>query len=368
MLIPGFATAEGTARFRARHESRLPGHFRQANGLWISTIGLGTYLGEPTPAFDERYTEAVTRAVALGTNHFDSAINYRHQRSERSIAAALGTMFDAGTLRRDEVVIATKGGFLTFDSEEPPDPAAYFHEKLIATGLVRPEEVAAGCHVMSPSYLENQIDQSRRNLGVETIDLYYLHNPETQLGEISRAEFDHRLRGAFAALEHAVGAGKIRSYGTATWNAYRQEPESRESLSLAEILRVAEEVGGKDHHFRAVQLPFNLAMPEALAAQTQSWEGHLTSFLEVARAHHLMVFASASIMQGHLAQGIPADIRRFFPGLSTDAQCALQFVRSAPGITCALVGMSRREHVEENLATARVAPLSVGDFHRLFAK
>ena len=367
-LTPGFATAEGTARFRARLESRLPGHFREVNGLWISTIGLGTYLGDPTPAFDERYTEAVTRAVALGVNHFDSAINYRHQRSERSIAAALHNMFEAGTLRRDEVILATKGGFLTFDGEEPPDPAAYFHEKLVATGLVQPEEVAAGCHVMSPRYLENQIDQSRQNLGVETIDIYYLHNPETQLGEISRPEFGRRLHAAFEALERAVAAGKIRCYGTATWNAYREPPDSRESLSLAEVLRAAEEAGGKDHHFRAVQLPFNLAMPEALAAQTQSWDARPASFLELARVHHLMVFASASIMQGHLAQGLPADFRRFFPGLSTDAQCALQFVRSTPGITCALVGMSRREHVEENLATARVAPLSVGDFHRLFTK
>jgi aryl-alcohol dehydrogenase-like predicted oxidoreductase len=368
MLTPGFATAEGTARFRARHESRLPGHFRRANGLWISTIGLGTYLGDPTLAFDERYTEAVTRAVALGVNHFDSAINYRHQRSERSIAAALRNMFEAGTLRRDEVVIATKGGFLNFDGEEPEDPSAYFQERFIATGLIKPEDVAAGCHVMSPHYLENQIDQSRQNLGLETIDIYYLHNPETQLGEVPRDEFRRRLQTAFEVLEKAVAGGKIRGYGTATWNAYRMNPDSRDSVSFADVLRAAEDAGGKDHHFRAVQLPFNLAMPEALTAPTQIWDGKSVSLLEIARALDLMVFASASIMQGHLTQGLPPQIRNSFPALSTDAQRAIQFVRSTPGITSALVGMSRREHVEENLATAKAAPLTVEEFRELLTR
>jgi aryl-alcohol dehydrogenase-like predicted oxidoreductase len=73
-------------------------------------------------------------------------------------------------------------------------------------------------------------------------------------------------------------------------------------------------------------------------------------------------------MQGHLSQGLPPEIRRYFPTLSTDAQCAIQFVRSTPGITCALVGMSRREHVEENLATAKAAPLTLEEFRELFAR
>ena len=367
MLIPGYATPEGTARFRARFEVRLPDHFRLSNGLWISSIGLGTYLGEPTSACDQLYREAATRALELGTNHFDTAINYRHQRSERAIGLALTQMIAAGALRRDEVVLATKGGFLTFDAEEPADPSSYFYEKLIQTGLVKPEEVAAGCHVMTPKFLTNQIELSRQNLGVETLDIYYVHNPETQLSAVSRPEFHRRLWAAFEALEKAVTEGKIRVYGTATWNAYRHGPNSREAVSLAEVLRAAEEVGGQDHHFRAVQLPFNLAMPEALVAKSQTWKGQPATFLETARANGLLVFASASLMQGHLAEGLPAQIRRGFPDFATDAQCAIQFVRSTPGLTCALVGMSRRAHVEENLATACVAPLTLAQFRSLLS-
>lgn len=367
MLRPGFATPEGTARFRARFEKSLPGHHREAQGLWLSSIGLGTYLGQPTAEYDELYRAAVQRAAEMGTNVFDSAINYRHQRSERSIGQALAGLIDSGRLARDEVFLATKGGFLTFDGEEPADPASYFHERLIATGLVDPEQVAAGCHVMSPKYLLDQLERSRQNLSVETIDLYYIHNPETQLAAVSREEFYRRLRPAFEALEGAAAEGKIRFYGTATWNAFRVAPDALEAVSLEEVLRRAREVGGDDHHFRAIQLPFNMAMPEALGGRTQRVNGRLASALEAAREHGLMVFASASLMQGNLTNGLPEQLHRHFPGLATDAQRALQFVRSTPGITSALVGMSRRDHLVENLSTARVPPMSLAEYKALLA-
>lgn len=367
MLIPGHATAEGTAHFRDRFAGTLPGHFRQAQGLWLSSIGLGTYLGDPTPAYDVLYRDAVTRAVEIGTNVIDSAVNYRHQRSERAIGQAVTVLISEGKVRRDELFLATKGGFLTFDGEEPVDPSAYFHEKLIESGLVEPREVAAGCHVMSPRYLQNQIDVSRTNLGVETIDLYYVHNPETQLDEVAREDFYQRLKAAFGALEKAVEQNKIRCYGTATWNAYRVRPESKDSVSLREVWRAAEQAGGKNHHFRAVQLPVNLAMPEAVVAYTQPVDSECVPPLQVARGLGLMVFASASLLQGQLSEGLPPEITRHFQGLKTDAQRAIQFVRSTPGITCALVGMSRREHVEENLGTAAVRPLQIEEYRALFS-
>jgi aryl-alcohol dehydrogenase-like predicted oxidoreductase len=368
VLIPGFATPEGTARFRDRFAATLSGHFREMQGLWLSSIGLGTYLGEPDAACDERYRQAVTCALGLGTNVFDSAINYRHQRSERAIGAALSSLLADRKLKRDEIFLASKGGFLSFDGDEPDDPSAYFHTKFLQSGLVRPEDVAAGCHVMSPRFLENQIETSRRNLGVETMDLYYLHNPETQLRDVSRQEFQRRLKAAFSALEKAVGEGKTRAYGTATWNAYRAGPDSREAISLVEVLSAAEEVGGSHHHFRAVQLPFNLAMPEALTSSTQSMEGGRVPVLQVARARGLMVFASASLLQGQLTRGLPAELSKQFPGLQTDAQRALQFVRSTPGLTCALVGMSSHAHIQENLATALAPPLSLEQFRGIFSK
>ncbi len=368
MLIPGYATEQGTTRFRQRFEGRLPEHFRRFEGLWLSSIGIGTYLGEPNAQFDRSYSHSIERAIQLGVNVIDSAINYRHQRSERSIGRAISNLISRGELSRDEIFLATKGGFLTFDGDPPADPASYFYERIIQTGLARPEDVAAECHVMSPRYLKNQVEVSRRNLGVETIDLYYVHNPETQLSCADHAEFYRRLKDAFAALEEAVTEGQIRFYGVATWNAFRSEPDSPEAISLKEVLRVACEAGGEGHHFRAVQLPFNLAMPEALLNSTQSLDGQRASLLRSAMMRKLMVFASATLLQGQLSDGLPLEIAECFKGLKTDAQRSIQFVRSTPGVTCALVGMSRMEHVEQNLATAAAPPLSLEEYRSIFSK
>ena len=143
---------------------------------------------------------------------------------------------------------------------------------------------------------------------------------------------------------------------------------SGEALALEEILNVARAVAGDAHHFRAIQLPFNLAMPEGLTVSTQPSASGSVPVLQVAREHNLMVFASASLLQSKLARGLPDDVRAWFQGLKTDAQRAIQFVRSTPGITCALVGMANPKHVEENLATASVSRLSLEDFRAIFAK
>ncbi len=368
MLMKGCATPEGTQRYHQRFADSLPGCYRQSRGLWTSSIGLGTYLGDPAQEVDDQYAEAVVLAVQSGINVIDTAVNYRNMHSERAVGMGLAELTSSGTAERDEIFLATKGGFLAYDGTVPDDPAVYFHEKLIRTGLVQPEEIVAGCHTLAPRYLANQIDVSRANLGVETIDLYYLHNPETQLREVSRDEFLRRLRPAMGALEQAVADGKIRIYGAATWNGFRVPEDSQEAISLEEMLGVAREVGGLKHHFAAVQLPFNIAMSEALAKNTQAMNGRKVPLLQVAREHGLMVFSSASLLQGHLARGLPAGLQQWIPGLATDAQRAIQFVRSTPGITCALVGMTKRKHLEENIATARVPPLPLTEYRKMFQK
>ncbi|MGH9359033.1 MAG: aldo/keto reductase [Terriglobia bacterium] len=366
MFITGYATEQGTARYRSRFASRLPGHFRQAHGLWLSSLGLGTYLGEADSDYDTRYQDAAARAIDRGINVIDSAVNYRHQRSERSVGQAIALLIKQGRLSRDELFVSTKGGFLTFDGSPPDDPSSYFYDQVIRSGLAREQDVAADCHVMTPEYLAHQVDVSRRNLGLETIDLYYLHNPETQLSRRDRPAFYRTLKDAFVALEEAVAAGKIRFYGTASWNAYRVAPESAEAVDLNQVLAAAEMAGGLGHHFRAVQLPFNLAMPEALVTPTQSMDAQLVPFLRRVSGQGLMVFASASLLQGQLTSGIPQDLARRFPLLATDAQRALQFVRSTPGITSALVGMSSLEHVDQNVATANTPPLNSDQYRALF--
>ena len=316
------ATPEGTARYRERFEGRVAkNHFREQQGLVLSSIGIGTYLGDADEATDVRYANAVVRAVQLGCNVIDSAANYRFQRSERSIGQALKTLTTEHGFAREELVICTKGGYLPFDGSPPRNMREYVNETFVKTGIASFEDIVGGMHCMTPAYLQSQLDQSLRNMSIECVDVYYIHNPESQLGYVSESEFYSRLRAAFERLEQNRGEGKLANYGVATWNGFRVPANSREHHSLVRMVDAAREVGGDDHGFRFIQLPFNLAMPEGI------------SVIEEAQRLGVTVVASASLLQGRI-----------------DPQDALRFVLSTPGITTALVGMSRVEHVEENLA------------------
>jgi len=333
----------------------------------MSSIGLGTYLGHWDEHTDRSYQEAIKHAIELGCNVIDSAMNYRFPRSERAIGVALKQLFEAGKASRNEIVVATKGGFFPFEDEPPRDPRAWVMENVVDKGLARPEEIVGGSHCMTPAYLEDQLARSLQNLGLETIDIYYIHNPESQLEVVSRDVFESRLRAAFEFLERAASDGRIGCYGTATWNGYRQQQDSRGYLSLADVAGLAHEVGGDAHRFRAIQLPHNLAMPEALTNANQPVDGEQMSLLMAAARIGVTVMCSASMFQAKLSQNLPPFVGEALKGLDTDAQRAIQFVRSTPGVTTALVGMSQRTHVDEDMAVAAVPPASVDEFFGMFS-
>ena len=371
-MIPGFATAEGTAHYSSRFPQLAEADFfRRAERvpgvaeLWLSSIGLGTYLGEPDDVADAAYTEAISLAAASGINVLDTAINYRHQRSERNIGVALARLVTTGNIGRQEVFVSTKAGYLSFDGNLPPDPRSYFVHEYIESGIVDPKEVVGGMHCMAPDYLSDQIERSRKNLGLETLDLFYLHNPETQLSEVSPEAFRERLKHAFAFLESCVKAGKLRFYGLATWNAFRVPEGSRDYISLTACAEIAREAGGSANHFRFVQLPFNLAMPEAYVLSNQNVEKKNVSLLNAAKHLGIGVVGSATLYQGRLAHGLPEFVTRAL-GMKNDSENAIQFARSAPSLTTSLIGMGHPEHVAANLKPGLLPPAKTEDWLKLF--
>ncbi len=209
------------------------------------------------------YTRSVVRAVQLGVNVIDTAANYRFQRSERSIGEALKILANEHGIAREELVICTKGGYLPFDGAPPRNVAQYVNETFVKPGIASFEDIVGGSHCMTPAYLQNQLDQSLRNMGLECVDVYYIHNPESQLQYVSDQEFYARLKRAFERLEENRREGKLAHYGVATWNGFRMPPNSGQHHSLARMVEIAREVGGEQHGFHFIQLPFNLAMPEA---------------------------------------------------------------------------------------------------------
>ena len=365
MAMPGVASPSATERFRQRFTACDPAHFRPLQDLWASSIGVGTYLGDADDRTDALYADAIRVAIAHGCNVLDTAINYRCQRSERVIGTTLESLIADHLITRDELIICTKGGYLPFDGQVPADPNRYVIDTLITPGIVGYEDIVAGCHCLTPTYLDASLTQSLANLRLQTIDCYYLHNPEQQLDEIPRDTLLQRLEAAFTLLEQRVDAGMIRYYGIATWNGLRSNPTARNYLSLEALVDLAARVGGPDHHFRVVQLPYNLSMPEAFSFQNQTVRGEPMSSLQAASRLGLSVVVSASLLQSQLAH-LPASLDARIPGLSTSAQRAGQFVRSTPWVTTALIGMKQRAHVEENLALAQYPLLSPEQIAQLF--
>ena len=340
-------------------------YFRSFGNCVVSSIGVGTYLGDATDAADENYHDAVVEAIESGINVIDTAINYRCQRSERVVGRALR---DAA-VDRDAVMVATKGGFVPFDGERPANPGRYVKEEYIESGLIDADDLVRGRHCIAPAFIDAQLDRSLSNLGLDQIDLYYVHNPETQLETNSKQEVYEALEAAFTRLENRAAEGDINHYGVATWDALRVPADHEQHLALPEIVEraraAAETAGNAATHLRAVQLPFNVSMADAFTVGAHDTPDGTKSALWFANDAGIDVFTSASIMQGRLAAGMPDAVAAKLDGDSM-AQRAINFARSGPGVTSSLVGMGSPAHVAENVAAGTYEPLGAQAFDAVF--
>lgn len=305
-------------------------------------LGMGTYLGPATEAGDQAYVEAAGAFWEAGGRHYDTAANYRGGRSERALGRVLPE------LPRSEFFISTKAGYLPMgDGKTEESPRDWFERTLVRPGILSAEEVVDGCHALTPRYLRHQLDHSLAALGLDKVDVFHLHNPEQQCPSLGVDRFLGAMRLAFEACEALVAEGKADAYGCATWDGFRVPAEAEDHLSLEALLEVAEDVGGKGHRFRWIQLPLNLGMPEAWLKPTQVFRGARMPVLQAAQAAGLQVQTSASILQGRILRQLPGPLLPHL-GARTPAQAALQFTRSVPGVSAALCGMSSVAHVLEN--------------------
>ncbi len=356
-MIQGYATTEGTKRFKDRND--LNNHFRLVNDLYLTSVGMGTYLGSASNEEDAMIIDAIKLSVSKGAiNVIDTAINYRSQKSERAIGRALHDMIEENKISRDEIFISTKNGYITDDGDLPMDIWQYIQTRLINTGIINPDDISSGYHCMKISYLQDQLERSRRNLGLECIDLLYLHNPiESQVYDVGRERFMKMLKDVFEFYEEKRKEGKIRYYGLATWNAFRVKQDHIEYLNLYDVVKLAKSIK-EDNGFKFIQLPFNLAMPEALLLKNQRIDNEMLNIIEAASRLGIGIFTSVPLMQGRLLDKI-----RSTDNL-TPALLCLQFARSAGVIP--LVGQKRLEHVRENIKIAEIDPLTKDEFEKIF--
>ncbi len=273
MPIPGRATSESTAAYAARFSGHLSSHAFAplgVTGLTVSRVGFGTYrVDDRTKA----HRAALEHALTAGANLVDTSTNYTDGASERLVGAVVGDLARSGRVAREAVVVVSKLGYVQGGN-------LALAKAREAEGRPFPEMVRYmdGCwHCLHPEFLEDQLARSLDRLGLETLDVCLLHNPEYFLSDaahrglsadpaalaVLRDEFYRRLLEAFRHLERQVAAGRLGAYGVSSNTVARPE-SAAEATSLPRMLDAAREAGGATHHFRVLQLPMNLLEADGL--------------------------------------------------------------------------------------------------------
>lgn len=346
------ATKEGTFAYLKKFGKYSEDFYRFNGELFFPSLGIGTYKAEPYKEdnYIINYAQAIKTALRSGIHLIDTAINYRYQMSEREIGEALGEMISSGELCRNEVIIASKAGFIPLDFPFPENPYGWIEQTILRPKLATSEEIIIDQHCMTPAFLRWSCEQSLQNLGLETIDIFFLHNPETQLGYIDEALFYQRIEKAFELFEALRSEGKIAAYGIAAWNGFLYEEEHMEYISLKKIVEIAKRVGGEAHGFKYLQSPFNMAKVHAYTYNNQQCEdGKYYPLMQACAQFGLTFLGSSPLLQKNLFK------RPFAPKIAqmmktqelSDVASALQFARSAGAIT-AIFGAVNPSHVSDN--------------------
>jgi hypothetical protein len=258
-VTPGTATAAGTGAFAERRPAAAYGPLGRT-GLTVCRLGFGGYRVNDGTAV---HRSALEQALASGVNLIDTSTNYTDGGSERLVGKVLGDAIRRGRIAREQIVVVSKIGYVQGQN------MALARERE-GTDHPFPEMVhyQPDCwHCVHPEFLEDQLARSLDRLGLQTLDVCLLHNPEYFLSDAAhnggapldetRDEFYRRLTAAFRFFEERVAAGTLGWYGVSS-NTVAHPVDDPEATSLARMLAAAEAAGGPGHHFGVVQLPMNL--------------------------------------------------------------------------------------------------------------
>lgn len=325
--------------------------YSQNNLFAVSKIGCGTYLGLPNETVDRMYIESIKKSVNLGVNFLDTAINYRGMRSEILVGKAVKELIEENTITREEVVIATKGGFIpadyrktqgldeTFRENHRDKVREFFLNTICSEGNLEEEQISdilGAENSIHKDFISWCFEESRKNLNLETIDIYYLHNPSNYLKYIGEERFYTDLLDTFKFLERQVEKGYLKSYGIATSSGFLVGEENENYLSLNKIVDTAKTAGGENHHLKFIQLPFNKNKKDASILKNQSIGRDNLTILEAAEKLNISVITNVSLDQSKSKDIYTIDEM-------------IEFLVDNQKISSSLLGMKTIKYVPENV-------------------
>ena len=231
-MITSLATTTDTLAFSSKYPGILYNKLGKTD-LTVSAAGFGGYRIDFR--VKEHY-ESLEYALTSGINLIDTSANYADGGSEVLIGKVIEDMIASGKIKREEVVIVTKGGYIQGKNFE-------LAKKLKEDGHGYKEIVEYNdklWHCIHPDFLKDQITFSLQKMNVQRVDAYLLHNPEYFLDspvsvELSLDELRHeyyvRIKRAFEYLETEVEKGRIGCYGISS-NSFVYTEEDKTFTSL----------------------------------------------------------------------------------------------------------------------------------------
>lgn len=306
----------------------------------LSKIGVGLYQGVESDAGDLKLFEVLEFALLNGIHVFDCAPSYRNRRSE----IVLGRLTQKYPDR--DYFISTKGGFVPFDFSQGEEKENAYVKELYHKGWVRPQLFDQEYfQTFDPSYLEQAFNTTLTTLSRDSIELYYLHNPEYFLAKVGRARFLEVMKDVFLWIKDKIKAGQIKAFGISSWDGFFEEQELVR-LELVEFYTLAQEIG-IETYFNYLQVPYNFSQTKALFFKGQKVGVLQKSLFAMAEELKISILVSAPLGQGKLPKyEYPEKVKKIFPGMSS-AQISLSFVLSTPGILSALIGTTSLAHFKE---------------------
>lgn len=369
-MIKGSATLQGTSNYAQKHPFILYQPLVPA-GIRVSGAGFGCYRVDVRV---KEHQQALTKALLSGINLIDTSANYADGGSEGLVGHVLSDLLVAGRIKREEVVVVSKVGYLqgenySISQKRKKEGQPFKDLVLYSEGLE---------HCIHPEILSQQLTRSLERLGLETVDCYLLHNPEYYLSWAqqekipkaeARIEYLRRIHAAFLHLEGEVAAGRINYYGVSSNTFPRMEPHF-EFTSLADIWDIAQSIS-PNHHFRVIQFPLNLFETAGVTEKNQPGEKNILEFavdkglgvltnrpLNAIRDDRLIRLAE-DVYEGEVIQQVNefknkvAALDPSWESIPSLSQLALRALRSTAGITAVLMGMRREMYVEDVLQELR---------------
>lgn len=256
-LLSGYCTQEGTKEYFNRLGLNETS-YSELDKLKISRIGFGSYrIFKGNSVFNK----ALEDSLLHGVNLIDTSTNYGDGSSESLIGDVLEELIDGKKLSRSEVFVVSKIGYIQGRNLDIIEEKNFSDITYYDTNCY---------HCISPDFLEDQLERSRKRLGLNTIDAILLHNPEYFLMDREKhnvekdkaiEEYYLRIERAFEFLEEARQKGVIRYYGISS-NTFPVGEKEYTHTSLNKVLEIVESVRIKKNlsnsGFRIIQFPANL--------------------------------------------------------------------------------------------------------------